>query len=246
MEYVKLVEAVTDYEDIFKKIEKDCKPFLKHKRAIWRGLDIKGKEFDVRKVRKDRKPLGDNQALTDFTNAFIDSKNLPNRSRSVFGTTKEKYTAIFGNTCLLFPKGNFKHVWFPGIDDMNSHRFEQFAYWLKKYVDPSVLKKPFKDQLEIIKKQIIRDDENEDGLMTDINIDMFFVKRAFDKYVTALESYNDKTFPIAAEKNKTIAVKAGQTGEIIIDCNEYYYLARSFSIDDTGIVDQAIKRFNLK
>ena len=230
-----ITEAVdqAELEKAFAKIEKDCKPFLKHKRAIWRGVNTTDDAWGLKKVRKDRIPLGNNPDFSAFTNAFLDSKKLPNRSKSIFATAKKDYAMVFGNTCLIFPKGNFKHVWFPDIDDMNSHRYERFGTWLRSYVDDkSIFKKKFDDQVHLLQKQLMQDEM--DGKDYDGELDSFVIQRGFTRYVQALENFDNKTFPPPDKRN-----------EIIIDCKDYYWIKTTGGpFDKTP--DIIMDRFNLK
>lgn len=211
-----------DFQNILKEIEKNCKPFLRHKKALYRGMNTENvDDFGIKKVRKDRQPLGGNMELSAFTNAFIDSKKLPNRSKSIFALTNDKFTRVFGDTHLIFPKGNFKAVWFPGIGDMNSGIFGMFTDFLKT-LDQSIFKKPWDDQFHEVQKAIIAD--GHEGTM-----------RQFNKFITALENYNNKSFP-----------KDTKYDEVIIDCKEYYFIRDKFTTDEFNNIEKAIKHFGLK
>jgi hypothetical protein len=229
--YRRLVEDTNNLEKLFRTIEKDCQPFLRYRKALWRGLDSKGQTFGEKKVRKDRVPLAGNQEMTDFTNAFLKEKGLPRRDRSMFATPKEEYAQVFGDTCLVFPKGRSKMVWFPQIIDMNSMKYQQFGHWLKDLEDKSIFKKSFKDQVYHFQKQVLQDEMDR---KSGEHWDTMFVQKGMTAYVTALEGFENKKMPPIGAKN-----------EVIIECDSYYWIRKQFSVNDDP-TDQAIERFNLK
>ena len=230
-----LLEGTEDLEAFFQKVEKDCKPFLKHKRALWRGLDTKGEDFGEKKVRQNRTPLVATPEMTTFVNAFLKKNKLPLRTNSLFALNSDKRTEVFGDSCLIFPKGKFKFVWFPEIIDLNSAKYNMFKLWVQHYADKKIFKmNSFDDMVHAIQQQLLADTAREAELE---EVFLPSTQEHFTRVVTGLEKFNNKKLP---------ATDDYQRNEIMIECKDYYFLRKKFSVDDSGPVDQAIKRFGLK
>ena len=220
MSFKTFLEDSNNFEDILQKIEKDCKPFLKHKRALWRGMDVGSEMFGEKKVRKDRKPRGGNERLSAFVNGFLEWKKLPRRDKSIFATTGKDLSGAFGHPCLIFPKREFKFVWFERITDMNN--FTNYdLYNLMERLPNDIWKKDYATMYTAVKDGAETPDEQEQ----------------VNSLLSSLSYYERGHFPDQGNKN-----------EIIIECDAYYYLMGSpynQRIDEYPTT-HAIKRFDLK
>jgi hypothetical protein len=203
------------YSEVIEGIKKDCKPFLKHKQFIFRGMDGY-EDFGSRGVRKSRESLGMLRIMTKLVNTFLNDHHLPLRNESVFCTASEseKEVALFGKQYVIFPKGNFKHVWFSDIIDFNTdERFDAFDRVIShadhddlKNMDSILDNNSFLDALPLLIDYLGSKGGYSGNALEDVTESLTVIS-------TSLSKFNNKKLPSSNIKN-----------EIIVECNEYYYV----------------------
>lgn len=227
-------------DETIEKIKKDCKPFLKHKVALYRGM---GPEYGllggIRGVRFDRKPLTSSQEFADFMSDYLYNIGAPDRSQAMFCTRQETSTWDYGEPYLVFPKGNFRYFYFEHIEDAYTEiqsALDGNSVYQPRMVDAQWdigwsydtmdvvgqvhwyfnktknLDKAIDAYFDELTKDIkeLEESESEDEILSDLDTAYTAIKRVFNK----LEFYN---------VNKNLNKADDQ--EIVVQCKEYYYLS---------------------
>jgi hypothetical protein len=211
-------------------IEKDCKPFLKHKKMLWRSGRTHRGFFGTAKPKKNRVPRDTPVYFHDFINEYLKSKGLPDRANSTFATTNGYDAGYYGTPSLIFPKGDFKFLWFPETVDA-------FQAWYpfnrddlirqKTYFERNGRRISYHDELEKIFKgkgapeqrinnaiKFFKDTKKENYNNSDWNdFDLAIAKLTNMK--TELKQVETKRLPTQSKKERN---------EILIDCKDYYYV----------------------
>jgi len=106
-------------------ISQKCQPFIRGVGwdscfDLYRGVSGTYNEFIDKRVRIDnRKPKSMDPFLKDEVNKYFkDMYGEPFRD-ALLTTGNLNHTAIFGNSYIVFPKGDFKFLWNQGIEDFN-------------------------------------------------------------------------------------------------------------------------------
>ena len=123
-----LNEQENSIQEIFKKIEKDCKPFLKELTKhslvddlLYSGRKKKFEGYFKGKVRKDRKPKDMPEEVHNWLDDWFEDKfGVRARSQSLFTIPKGSIAAGYGTPYAIFPIGNYKIIWSPEIEDLYS------------------------------------------------------------------------------------------------------------------------------
>ena len=254
MKYVNLVKQTlnevrsdeyVDLDTFLSLIKKDCKPFLKHKTQLFRGM-TGYPSMGKRAVRKDRVPKDSNESESIFINGFLRDNKLPLRSNTMFATTDIGMASVYGDEYQVFPIGNFKCYYFDRIDDVYGQIFSN--YRANSYFTTDQLMDVTDENWDTIKKRVGKDAEYLttkdmwDYMARDINKGMK-VEDAIDKYIKFtqtvfdglpdIENYQEELDgigehlqlyayePLLYYTTNDIANSGGN--EIVIDCKEYYF-----------------------
>jgi hypothetical protein len=267
-QYVNLVEQTltemtgvknyTDPDQFIKDIKKSCKPFLKHKRILYRGMHGY-EDMGKRKVRKKRRPKDSTGNQDIFINTFLGEKKLPLRSNSIFTSTDDRTASEYGSVYLVFPVGKFRSMYFNTIEDLYADFFEDFdgdGTLQNDYLRDSISKhkKDLVDKFSINKKEwaILRNWDTWDmfaGYIKDGWSADFAIKR-FKSILTHLAKIvkNDEygpsevkdalatlEFGLIKTLNNFTRNDIGGAGrkEIVIECDEYFFCKEEIWPDDT-------------
>ena len=104
-------------------ILRDCQPFLrdldlKNPRFLYSGRKRDTDWFE-QSVRSDRKPKDLSPDIhTDFDNEFNKQFGWRPRSNGLFCTGDESSAYEYGNTFMIFPKGQYKILWSQEVSDL--------------------------------------------------------------------------------------------------------------------------------
>jgi hypothetical protein len=112
------VESEIYFENINDEIHKNCKKYLKLIKGglpLFRGLDS-NYHIGIKRVRKDRKPLGMSKEEADFINKWLEKNGHSRRDKSVMAIGNMDTIGLFGDTYYFFPIGNFKYTWIKSKD----------------------------------------------------------------------------------------------------------------------------------
>jgi hypothetical protein len=109
---------IDSLDDIINLIKKECKPFLKYKQLLYRGMRSDGSAYGIKKVRTDRTPLQTNPVIYDLLNSFLKEIGLPPRSEVLFASVARHNTSYYGTSFIIFPRGDFSFAWHTKISDM--------------------------------------------------------------------------------------------------------------------------------
>jgi hypothetical protein len=114
---LKILKEAIQITDAITSIKKECKPFLKHKTMLYRGMTAP-KNIGIEAIRKDRNPTGSPE-YQKFLGELFKKWKLPLRRESMFCSPHTSdSTEIYGDRYMVFPRGNFNFVWFTDIGDM--------------------------------------------------------------------------------------------------------------------------------
>lgn len=117
----------SDREDIIRRIQQDCQPFLKQfkgkKVEFYRGVkDHNYSTIFKRAHLEDRKPRDLSVDEHDALNkAFIDKFGWPARNGVFTHRSPDKVTE-YGEPNIFIPIGLFEYVWSPTVDDLVEHQ----------------------------------------------------------------------------------------------------------------------------
>lgn len=198
--------AISTLDTVISKIKEDCKPFLKHKQLLYRGMEHLGKDnFGYKSVRKDRKPKDSSVPMAEFLDKFYNKHKIPLRSQSLFCLARDAVN-VHGYSYYIFPIGKFKFAWFDEILDLYDADPNSSIYISDDDKDSflKVLKTGPSDPDKMINMLIDTANDFSSALRVDV--------------VTALESLRDSK----PTRNKLPTNKS--ESEIIIDCKYYYFI----------------------
>jgi hypothetical protein len=222
-------------------------------------------DMGIREVRKDRKPKDSSNSEDIVVNGYLKDNKLPLRSKALFGSTDEGVAMSYGEEYLIFPKGNFKSVYFDKVDDVYGNIFVKFnsgEYWdVRTGIDVAL-----EDNIDFLYKEYGK--KEIDNLL---RYDMFWhmaqdivkgmkVEDAMWKYLDRVEEiyrsipnweeewthYHEEADGIAqhAEKffwrlldggYKVNDIMNSNGKELIIDCKEYYFMRATGTVEYNGL-----------
>ena len=230
-------------EETIELIKKDCKPFLKHGVAMYRGMDQKvyGAEGGLRGVRFDRKTLTSSKEFSEFMFDYMYKIGAPSREQSMFCTSEETGTWDYGESYLVFPKGNFRYFYFEDLED--AYTEIESALEGNSVYQPKSVEDDYNDDL------FSRDEKDVIG-----QVHWYFnktgdIRDAVDDYHDELiKTVEDKELPDEDEEiiigniedsrsavyrvfkkleyyqvNKNLS--KSEDNEVTIQCKEYYYIS---------------------
>lgn len=127
------LQDLSDKEHLIHLIYKDCQPFLKkalkdnYQNLFYSGRKSKDDWFKGN-VRTDRRPTDTNKVLhRDLDKMFQKKFGYLVRSSSIFVTNDIGVADSYGTTYMIFPIGNFKFVWSPGIVDLYIYMRDEYG-----------------------------------------------------------------------------------------------------------------------
>lgn len=130
--------------DLQHQIRAECKPFLAQtKLPLYRGMSNvplpedaeQAKSWPISKLmphkmqRKDRAPKDTDKTLSKiFDEAIATVAGFKPRSEGTFAVGREDVANLYGDAFLIFPKGEFKFVWSPLVEDLSMEIEEKFLF----------------------------------------------------------------------------------------------------------------------
>jgi hypothetical protein len=142
----------SDFQKIWRLIEKDCKPFLDEiKRTgsdlIFRGVNQLDSNvaygMDKRRSRRDRQPKDMNPVIQkEFDEKFLDKFGIKLRSEGTFTTKDPLQAEAYSRYSqsrkrkekfLFFPIGDYKYFWNPEVDDLFTKIEDQQWYYKRSF-----------------------------------------------------------------------------------------------------------------
>ena len=129
-----------DFEYIFDKIKKDCKPFIKQVKSG--GLLYRGTKKDnpgIIKItpRKDRRPMSIHHKVQDILDDLFKKKfGWEARSSGVFAvgdfSVASQYSGYeSGGVYSMWPIGSFKFLWSPNVADLFEEIWDTSQDWVE-------------------------------------------------------------------------------------------------------------------
>lgn len=123
MKFYSWLNEENNMEEVFDKISKGCKPFLKNfiKDPINRFL-VSGRKktdnFFKGVVRKDRRPRDTDEEIHDYVDNLFDEKfGIKARSSTLFCAFHPAMVKTYGFPYLIFPIGKYDLIWSPDVED---------------------------------------------------------------------------------------------------------------------------------
>jgi hypothetical protein len=202
------------FEEIRKKIEKDCSKFIKEMKETWTNLIFRGvsesddKDIILKKVIKDRYPRDINIQIQDMFDFYAEKyfgKKI--RSSGVFTTKVIGDTSEYGNAFIFFPKGDYEYYWNPNVSDLFSDL--EYLPMAKYYIERGEhhLKEIFPDDFDILMDSDPTKEEENDWYN--------------EKSEEAIDKFEDFMKNIVKNyKNGSLGDNKYQ--ELIFLCDEYY------------------------
>ena len=152
--------------EISKLLERDCQPFISQiskDDILYRGTEKAIDGFiEKRKVRKDRKPSGVTNDLTEVGNLVSEIlKSNANRNNSIFTSGSKSETQTYGISYVVFPINRFEFLWSSKIGDFISvtrHISNRNHNWHKNFISLNdekfnkIYMSILKDSIESFKK----------------------------------------------------------------------------------------------
>ena len=220
-EYKKLSPSLQkEFETIWKKIKKDCKPFLKQLMKqpasglhdlLYRNMNIKSNIGSLN-VRMDREPRDTLKVVHDiFDDILEDVFGYRARSKTIFCSGDISWSGSYGSSYIIFPKGPFKFLWSENIRDS----FDIVgSYGIKKIIEMEFEKEA---------KEIYKGDDFLGWVYQLTNkIKRDKLKRDERELVYKALEYGILNRLNYKEDNLIKALKSRH--EIMIFCKDYYYL----------------------
>jgi len=186
-------------------ILRDCKPFLKDLNLRNYSFLFSGRKRDTdwfeQKVRNDRKPKDlDKDLHLDFDNEFMKQHGWRARSNGLFCNGSESSAYEYGNTFMIFPKGQYKFLWCDNIGDL-------FIYIQRETKTPTMTQKGNVLYQHIYNNLANSGEHQPDGDFVDK------VTKEYNKFITdTVKKY----------KSTNINAAIGSHNEIMLNCQTYY------------------------
>lgn len=250
----------SDFQKIWKILERDCDKFLKELESSGSDLLFRGVRqldsnvsygMDKRSVRKDRSPKDMLSSVQNiFDSKFYEKFGYKLRSTGVF-TTKDPIQAETYSShskvkkrkepFLFFPKGDYRYFWNPNVDDLYTKIEDEIWYYKSEYTEKSneYLEDMEFDTLDWFKiygdpneTWNIHSDWKEKGGGNGKFIDGEWVPdKSFDEYMDDLK----KQIKMDLDKNTTELVEGYREGGI----SEITHQEITFICDEYYLVDDA-------
>lgn len=123
MKFYSWLNEENNMEEVFDKISKNCKPFLKNltSNTVQRFLVSgrrKSDEYFKGTIRKDRQPTDTPEEIHDYVDNLFDEKfGIKARSSTLFCMANPTISKGYGTPYLIFPIGKYKLIWSSDIED---------------------------------------------------------------------------------------------------------------------------------
>jgi hypothetical protein len=208
---------IATYDEVLALIKKDCKPFLKHKQMLYRGMQL-NTEQGIKSVRQDRTPLDSSKQFDIFLNSYMHSIGLPSRNTVMFCLANPIQAGFYGDEYAVFPIGDFNISWFTTIPDMyNADPLRiNWGTYTKEVSELLTSNIPPKDIL----KQILL-------LVPDSQMHIYRKTEAWMETMNELIKGEFETNKLPSSNLKITDVR--KSPEIMIQCKNYYYINISTS-----------------
>ena len=111
-----LNEGTWSYDDIVSLIKSNCKPFLKDWQSKYLGKFLysgrdSSKNFDMKKVRKNRRPMSTHIIIHNIIDGWFYKKfGIKARSNAAFGTFNNDHASDYGDVYIIFPIGKYTMI----------------------------------------------------------------------------------------------------------------------------------------
>lgn len=212
------------FQEIIKRLESDCKPFIdllkrSNSNLFFRGVsstnDVSS-DIELRKVRKDRIPKDIDREVHDIINDRLLKKfGVAFRENGVFATKNYDTSLHYGKPYIFFPKGDFEYYWNLSINDLFSElEFDGFYHFYA-----------YRDELDQLEGLFPEEFQEIDGRITDLSDKSQsqindLIDRAISKFEKKIDSIVDgyKSDHFQDIKNQ----------EVTFVCDEYYLVSRDY------------------
>jgi hypothetical protein len=190
------------WEEIRTKIERDCKPFLKHmkgaKNLLHRGMSDVVSSIGKKVTRTDRTPRYISSELASMLDKWGKKHwKFPPRSQAVFTTINKHNASKYGSAYSIWPIGNFQYAWNNNVDNIYGY-YDNFQWNVTRHRD-----------------KVNRDSASQsDEIDWDEAADEYFkmkLEPELSKYRTNMLNVYLKASP-------------GSYTECIVKCKSYYYV----------------------
>lgn len=213
-----------DDEDLVKFLKKHCGEWISETGAemAWRGAspENKPKYGFIGTTRKDRKPRDSSQVQHDFFNQVIaKAGGTANRSNSIFVTSDDGISEMYGETYAFFAIGDYHYTWSPELEDWTqflSHEYLMTHYQLDDEEEDIIHKyqgHPSAQVAALAKEK----PEGRDFLFNIDKYDYKFIKEH-----------------VKVDKNLSEALYHGN--EIMVQCEKYIMLPQYIAVDISEIL----------
>lgn len=220
-------------EEIIELIKTNCQPFLKEvgepaRYGMYRGIKKLPNDAPLEiKVNKERTPVNtDKEMHSIMDNAMHKAFGIKGRSECVLTTGDFETAVMYSNPRRVFaiiPKGSFKYLWSPRIDDM----FVEITGGLTMLTDTTrkALIGPYVDGGKYLKifAEVVGIDyntklKNENGVY-DALIDLY--ENDNPRFMMGFTAVMDE-FVKEVYKTTDLDSAIVSTNEIMVDCDSYY------------------------
>jgi hypothetical protein len=239
-QYLLEIQSATSAPEVAAKLVfENCQPFLKESGffftkpdinyalgALYRGMhDVKQHRMSEVSGTRMREPKDSSKKLHDLLDEYFKyTFGYPYRSKGVFCSAKESIAESYGQTCLIFPVGNFKYVFSKKIEDAYVDLDPKGGWGLKRTIMASFEKKLHKEFM----------DEFEGGDVSEREVEMHYENFLSDKFGRnssnateewwdLLNDWLDKEHPYQDHDLHSMLHGNGiGQNEIMLQCEKYY------------------------
>jgi len=134
---VRLIRCINEQKNDLEWIDiiaKDCKQSISEMRQakalLWRGMRATVDNFKRHKTRKNRRPLDTTPDMHKLADKIMKDKfGWQARSQGLICSNGYDTAGEYGSARAIFPVGNYKCVWAPGVSDFR----EISPYWAENF-----------------------------------------------------------------------------------------------------------------
>jgi hypothetical protein len=234
-----LNETIDPYivNSIWKKLTKDCMPFLKELKKsnsprdkfFYRGFHGGNlySEIDKKKVRNNREPSDTPLAIHNYLNKEFKKKFGWNvRGEGSFATSDKERAGGYGTPFLFFPVGKYKYVWSEEVSDL-------YAYLGGHHLKYTV------DALNGVVYDIENDYYNEptdteESKMTLLDYTKFRIKETIDEFEKSVNR------AMSTYKSNNMRDAMISQSEVVFKCKEYYAVKTVYALPLYDLMEKEI------
>lgn len=217
MKVIELLEADYNFNSLYNRIKRDCKPYLSvnplnEHRPMYRGFSTIERSVRL-PTPKDRHPRNSTIELHKaYDQYFYNEFNHPYRSNAVFATGSLRmangytdnaadYVNRYSNVTIIFPAGNFDFCWSPKIEDLYNLQDDMIIWneYAEQFDEVRYAETTY--DKEQAKNHIIRHASSAD----------------IEKFVT-----NELLPSLGYRENDDLSKAIASGHEIMINCDHYY------------------------